>query len=81
MYCWTGQAKILISITYLKWRYVEDYNFYDVELQLDGFSKKRIQIDNRNLDGMTMPDAVAHLLRASIDCTPIRGVEKPLDKR
>jgi len=71
----------LISITYLKWRYVEDYDFYDVELQLDGFKAKRIQIDNRSLNGMKMPDAVAKLLRASIDCIPIRGVEKPLDKR
>lgn len=70
----------MISITYLKWRYVEAYDFYDVELQLDGFSKKRIQIDNRRLNGMKMPDAVAYLLRASIDCLPIRGVEKPLDK-
>lgn len=81
MYCGIGQAKILISITYLKWRYVEDYDFYDVELQLDGFSKKRIQIDNRKLVNMKMPDAVAQLLKARIDCVPIRGVEKPLDKR
>lgn len=73
----------MISITYLKWRYVEDYDFYDVNLQLDGFKEKRIYINSHRLNGldMSIPDAIAHLLRAKIDCDPIRGVEKSVDKR
>ncbi len=81
MYYWIGQAKILISITYLKWRYVEDYDFYDVHLELDNFSKKRLYINSHRLNGLKMPDAVASLLRANLDCIPVQGVEKAVDKR
>lgn len=81
MYNWFGQAKILISITYLKWRYVEDYDFYDVELELESYARKRIYINSHRLNGLRMPEAVAILLKAQINCEPIRGVEKAVDKR
>jgi hypothetical protein len=81
MHYWIGKAKIVISITYLKWRYVEDYDFYDVILELDNFSRKRIFINSHRLNGLEMPKAVASLLRADINCIPIRGVEKSVDKR
>lgn len=72
-----------MNITYMKWRYVEDYDFYDVILELEGYAKKRIYINSHRLKGLDMelPDAVAFLLRARIDCQPIKGVEKTVDKR
>lgn len=72
-----------MSITYMKWRYVEDYDFYDVMLQLDGYADKRVYINSHRLNGlgMNLPDAVAFLLRAKVACTPEKGVEKSVDKR
>lgn len=72
-----------MTITYMKWRYVEDYDFYDVIIELEGFAKRRIYINSHRLDGLDMdlPDAVAFLLRAKIGCQPIKGVEKAVDKR
>lgn len=72
-----------MNITYMKWRYVEDYDFYDVILELEGYARKRIYINSHRLKGLDMefPDAVAFLLRAKIDCQPIKGVEKTVDKR
>lgn len=72
-----------MNITYMKWRYVEDYDFYDVILELEGYARKRIYINSHRLKGLDMelPDAVAFLLRARIDCQPIKGVEKTIDKR
>lgn len=80
MYYRIGKKKILISITYLKWRYVEKYDFYDVNLELDGYAQKRIYINSHRLNGLEMPEAVATLLRADMKCDPIRGVEKSVDK-
>lgn len=73
----------MISITYMKWRYVQDYDFYDVMLELDGYANKRVYINGHRLNGldMTLPEAVAFLLRAKVDCTPEKGVEKSVDKR
>lgn len=67
----------------MKWRYVEDYDFYDVTLQLDGYADKRIYINSHRLNGLDLPlpEAVAYLLRANIDCDPIRGVEKIKSER
>ena len=72
-----------MNITYMKWRYVEDYDFYDVILELEGYAKKRVYINSHRLKGLDMelPDAVAFLLRARVDCQPIKGVEKTVDKR
>lgn len=72
-----------MNITYMKCRYVEDYDFYDVILELEGYARKRIYINSHRLKGLDMelPDAVAFLLRAKIDCQPIKGVEKTVDKR
>jgi hypothetical protein len=70
-----------MSITYMKWRYVENYDFYDVILQLDGYADKRVYINSHRLNGLNMPEAVGILLRATIDCTPEKGVEKSIDKR
>lgn len=83
MYYWSSQEEILIAITKLKWRYVEDYDFYDVFLELNKYTEKRIYINSHRLRGLDMPlpDAVAYLLRAKIDCQPERGVEKSVDKR
>jgi len=83
MYHRISQEKILIRITRIKWRYVEDYDFYDVLIQLNGYVEKRIYINSHRLKGLDMPlpDAVAYLLRAKIDCQPERGVEKSVDKR
>lgn len=68
----------MIYITYIKCRYVKDYDFYDVILQLNDFADKRIYINSHRLQGldMTIPDAVAFLLRAKLNCVPIKGVEK-----
>lgn len=71
----------MISITYLKWRYVEDYDFYDVTLEIGNYARKRIYINTHRLKGLEMPEAVGILLRASIDCDPIKGVEHTVDKR
>jgi hypothetical protein len=72
-----------MRITYMKWRYVEDYDFYDVSIELEGYAKKRFYVNSHRLDGVDMdiPDAVAFLLRATLDCQPIKGVEKTVDKR
>ncbi len=72
-----------MTITYMKWRYVEDYDFYDVTIELEGYAKRRIYINSHRLQGLDMelPDAVAFLLRAKIGCQPIKGVEKTVDKR
>jgi hypothetical protein len=67
----------------MKWRYVEDYDFYDIHIELDNYAEKNIYVNSHRLAGldMTLPDAIALLLRAKIDCQPIRGVEKAVDKR
>lgn len=72
-----------MTITYMKWRYVESYDFYDVIIELEGYAKKRIYINSHRLQGLDMdlPSAVAFLLRAKVDCQPIKGVENSLDKR
>lgn len=73
----------MISITYLGWRYVEAYDFYDVMYQLDGYVNKKVYINSHRLEGLDMPipEAVAFLLRAKLDCDPIRRPEKQIDKR
>lgn len=83
MYYWTSKEKVLIEITKLKWRYVEDYDFYDVFIQLDGYAEKRIYINSHRLTGLDMllPEAIEYLLRAKMNCQPERGVEKTVDKR
>lgn len=82
MYYWFGAKKVM-RITYMKWRYVEDYDFYDVALELEGYAKRRVYINSHRLQGLDMdlPDAVAFLLRAKVDCQPIKGVEKTVDRR
>lgn len=72
-----------MTITYMKWRYVESYDFYDVTVELEGYARRRFYINSHRLQGLDMelPDAVAFLLRARIDCQPIKGVEKTVDKR
>ena len=72
-----------MKITYMKWRDVEDYDFYDVTLELEGYAKRRVYINSHRLQGLDMdlPDAVAFLLRAKVDCQPIKGVEKTVDRR
>lgn len=72
-----------MRITHMKWRYVEDYDFYDVTIELEGYAQRRFYINSHRLAGldMSLPDAVAFLLRAKLDCEPIRGVEKTVDKR
>jgi len=71
-----------MNITYMKWRYVEDYDFYDVILELEGYAKKRVYINSHRLEGLDMdlPNAVAFLLRARLECQPIKGVEKTVDR-
>lgn len=83
MYYWIGEEKVLTSITKLKWRYVEDYDFYDVVIEIDGFTEKRIYLNRHRLPDLNMPipETIAFLLRASLDCDPVRGVEKSVDKR
>lgn len=73
----------MISITKLKWRYVEDYDFYDVILELDGFTEKRIYLNSHRLPDLdiSFPEKISFLLRAKLDCDPVRGVEKTVDKR
>lgn len=71
----------MISITEMKWRYVEDYDFYDITLRLDGYAYKRVYINSHRLNGLNMPEAVAVLLKAKLDCIPVKGVEKAVDKR
>lgn len=72
-----------MKITYMKWRYVEAYDFYDVTIELEGYAQRRFYINSHRLKGLDMelPDAVAFLLRARLECQPIKGVEKAVDKR
>lgn len=83
MYYRAGKKKVMIRITHMTYRYVEDFDFFDILLELDGFTKKRIYVNSHRLHGldMSVPDAVASLLRAKIDCQPVKGVEKSVDKR
>lgn len=73
----------MIQITKLKWRYVQDYDFYDISFELDGYAPKRICMSGSQIKSLDLgvPDAVEYLLRARLACVPERGVEKELDNR
>lgn len=73
----------MTTITYLKWRYVEKFDFYDVTFQLDGYANKRVYINSHRIKDLDMafPEAFACLLRAELACDPIRGVEKSIEER
>lgn len=69
----------MLRITKFKYHYVHRFHFWDVIYTLDDYATNRVYIDLDRLEGLDMelPDAVAYLLRAELDCVPLRGVEKP----
>jgi hypothetical protein len=60
-----------MRISSFLWQWVEDYSFHRAQFVLDGYWHK-IYIQQRTLDELQMdvPTAVAHLLRAEMDCIP-----------
>lgn len=70
------------KITYMKWHYVEKYDFYDVMYELDEYAFHRAYVHSHRLKGIdkSLPDAIAYLLRAELACVPERGPERPPDE-
>lgn len=61
----------------MNYRYVFRFDFWDVKYTLDDCATIRVYINGWRLKGVDvpMPDAVAYLLRAQMDCVPVRGAE------
>lgn len=68
----------MLRITSLNYRYVEKFGFWDIYYRLDDMVYNRVYVRPYMIEGLDMevPDAVASLLRAKLDCIPVRGVEK-----
>jgi hypothetical protein len=64
-------------ITSLKYRFVEKYDFWDITYYLDNIAYCRTYLQSRKIQDldMSIPDVIAFLLRAELDCVPVRGVE------
>lgn len=62
------------KITKLIYTYIEEYDFWRIDYELDGY-RHVVNLSSHILEGldMSVPDAVACLLRAEIDCVPRTG--------
>lgn len=63
------------KITKLIYTFIEEYDFWRIDYELNGF-RHVVNLSSHILEGLDMPvpDAVAWLLRAEIDCEPRTGV-------
>lgn len=61
-----------MKITRLEWCDIADMNFYRIFYEVDNFAWHNLNLSKGHLDGldMSIPDAVAYLLRAELDCVP-----------
>ena len=65
------------KINKLLYTYIEEYDFWRVTYELEGY-RHVVNLSSVVLKGLDMdvPDAVAYLLRAEIECAPERGERK-----
>ena len=71
----TKQTKpIEYKINKLIYTYIEEYDFWRIDYEMDGV-RHVVNLSSHIIEGLDMsaPDAVAYLLRATIDCEPRTG--------
>lgn len=62
------------KINKLIYTYIKEYDFWRIDYELEGY-RHVVNLSSHILEGldMSIPDAVAYLLRAEIDCKPRTG--------
>lgn len=59
-------------ITKLKYRYVKKYDLYDVDMEVDNYTRHVMYLHRHRLATLdrSFPDVLASMLKAKIDCKP-----------